>query len=153
VTVANPLSVANVDANYEQQLQALAAAALAEFSAGSVGNQVTWYRPAGWNGNPFDYAGLQAAFQRTQANTELLAALKDANNPGVTGDVVACSTEIALMSVLGRAFVVRQTLRRPRATAHQLGRRRGQGDQLGTFTQLGIEYIRSVLRQAKQAQT
>jgi hypothetical protein len=41
-------------------------------------------------------------------------------------------------------------MRRVRATAHVMGRDKGQGDDAGPFIQLGVEYVRGILKQAKK---
>lgn len=148
---AKPTSKADMDPNFEKHLRGLKDHAKdQEYENRRKGNQVKWYRPVGWNGDPFDYAGLHTPFDRKKANENLLDAIKDGNEPGTTGDVVACSVMIGVLAVQERAFRVRHTLRRCRATAHTLGRAKGQGDDKGPFVQLGIEYVRGILKQAKK---
>jgi len=145
-----PQSRANIDPNYSKQVRRLKKQAEEqEHQKRKVGDQVTYYRPEGWNGDPFDYEGMATPFQRDQANQDMLSAIKDASAPGVTGDVVVTATMINFLSQLERAFRVRQTLRRPRAVALAVGRQRGHGHDLGPFGQLGLEYVSGVLRQAK----
>ena len=138
-----------MDPNFEKQLRALKDHAKNEYAARSVGGQVRWFRPAEWNGNPFDYAGLHAPFARDHANQGILAAIKDPTSPGTTGDVVAAVTMIDALSAMEQSFKARHTLRRARAMAHHLGRKLGHGDDNGPLVQLGMEYVRTVLAQAK----
>lgn len=147
--MAKPSSKASMDPTFEKQVRKLKTAAKAEHDAGVVGEQVKWFRPENWAGNPLDLDALSDPFDRTKANQDYTDAVSDAANPGVNGDVVATTTMIDYLGVMERAFRTRHTLRRCRATAHALGRKRGQGDDRGPFVQLGIEYIRSVLKQAK----
>ena len=144
-----PTSVANMDPVFENRLQDAQAAAAAEFTARNIGGQVQWNRPADWAGDTFDYAKMHASFDRSAANSDCLSAISDAEIPGVTGDVVASTAQIDELSIMERALKARYTLRRCRATAHMLGRKRGQGDDRGPYIQLGVEYIRNVLKQAK----
>lgn len=144
-----PKSVVTMDPNFEKQLRRLKAAAAAAYAGGSTGGQVPNYTPVGWNGDPFDYAGLGVPFSRAAANDGMVKAMADAANPGTTGDVVAGAVMVNELAVMERAFRVRHTLRRCRATAHALGRKRGQGADTGPFVQLGVEYVRGILKQAK----
>ena len=145
------VSKAEIDRNFEKQLKALAAHAAEEVKR-TQGIQVVWFRPFGWDGNPFDYAGLHAPFDRRQANEQMVAAMADPANPGTTGDVVASIAMIEKLAVMERAFKVRHTLRRCRAAAHAAGRYAGHANDLGPVIQLNLEYVRSVLRQAKSQQ-
>lgn len=141
-----------MDPNYEKQLRKRRTDAEEEYAARQTGGQARWDRPVGWSGDPFDYDGMHAAFNRDKANQDLVDAVKDPASPGTTGDVVACSTMINRLSVAERAFKVRHTMRRCRAVAHMLGRKKGHGSPTGPYTQLGVEYVRALLRQAKKPQ-
>ncbi len=146
--MATPKAKAGVDPNYERQCRKLKTHAKAEHAKRSTGEQTTHYRPVGWNGDPFDYEGMSPPFNRDKANSDYEDAVKDPSAPGTTGDVVATTTMIDTLGAMERAFRVRQTLRRPRAMAHHLARQRGHGDDLGPFTQLNLEYVRAILKQA-----
>ncbi len=147
--MADPASKASMDPQFEKQLRKRKDDARAQHQAGVAGGQVRWCRPAGGAGTPFDYESLHAPFSREKANQDLVDAIKDPQNPGTTGDVVACSTMINRLSTMERAHKVRHTLRRCRATAHVLGRKLGHGSDTGPYLQLGVEYVRALLRQAK----
>jgi hypothetical protein len=151
--MANPQSKADMDPSFERQLRQLKAHAASQYTARSTGGQNTWYRPVNWNGDPSDFDGLSDPFNRDTSNDALVNAISDAKNPGTVGDVVACSIMINYLSVLERGFRVRHTLRRVRATAHMMGREKGQGDDQGPFIQLGVEYVRGVLKQSKKVQS
>lgn len=148
---AEPKSKADMDPNFEKRFRDLKLHALDQHAQGKSGGQIRQFRPDGWNGDPFDVEGLSEPFKRDKANDDLVAAISNGDAPGTTGDVVACSVMINQLSVMERAFRVRHTMRRCRAQAHQLGRQRGHGDDKGPFVQLGIEYVRSLLKQAKKA--
>jgi len=141
-----------MDPNFEKQFRRLKKSAKDQHEQGKKGGQVKQFRPEGWNGDPFDYEGLSEPFNRDKANDDLVAAISDGDAPGTTGDVVVCSVMINQLSIMERAFRVRHTMRRCRAQAQQLGRQRGHGDDKGPFIQLGVEYARALLKQAKKAQ-
>ena len=148
--MADPVSKASMDENYEKQMRQRKLDAKAAATAGVVAGQVRWERPVGWNGDPFDYTSMHVVCARNQANQFLLDAIKDSVNPGTTGDVIACSTMINRLSIYERAMKVRHTLRRCRATAQMLGRKTVHGGDRGTYAQLALEYVRSLLKQAKK---
>lgn len=150
---ADPKSVADMDPVYEKLFRAIQKHAAANGVADSQGGRAAYFRPPGWAGDPHDYAALAEAFSRDKANQHLVDAIKDHLHPGTTGDVVACSIMINMLSVMGRAFAVRHTMRRCRAAAHAAGRKIGHGSDKGVPVQLGIEYVRAVLRRAKDPQT
>lgn len=145
-----PKSKADVDPNFDKQLRALKEHARDAAEAGKTADQEKWHRPTGWNGDPTDVDGLGTPFDRKKANDDLVAAISDQDNPGVTGDVVATTLMIDALAVMERAFRVRHTLRRVRGAAHRLGRLGGQGDDKGPFIQLGVEHVRNVVKQAKK---
>lgn len=145
-----PQSKADIDPNFERQLRKRKQDAKAEYDGVSAGDRAKWDRPVGWSGDVFDYAGMHQAHNRDKANQGLVDAVKDASAPGTTGDVVVCSVMINRLATMERAFKVRHTLRRIRATAHTLGRKLGHGNDTGPYIQLGVEYARELLRQAKK---
>lgn len=147
-----PKSKADMDPKYEKQLRKRKKDAKDEYDKRKKADQAKWDRPEEWFGDVFDYQGMHAPHDRQKANDDLVKAIKDGNDPGTTGDVVVCSTVINRLSTMERAFKVRHTLRRTRATAHMLGRKKGHGDDKGPYVQLGIEYVRALLRQAKKPQ-
>lgn len=138
----------DVDPNYEKQVRKLRDHARAEYDARSVGNQVKWFRPDGWEGDPRDYEALRTPFSRAGVNDKVVSAMNPAD-PGTVGDVVAGATMVGVLSTMERAFTVRQTLRRTRGTAHHLARKQGQGSDSGTVVKLWLEYVRGVVRQSR----
>jgi hypothetical protein len=139
-----------MDPNFEKQLRGMKDHANRQYEARKSGGQTAWYRPKNWDGDPTNLEGLGEPFARDTSNDALVNAISDAKSPGTTGDVVACSVMINYLSVLERGFRVRHTMRRVRATAHVMGRDKGQGDDAGPFIQLGVEYVRGILKQAKK---
>jgi hypothetical protein len=147
---ADPTSKVNMDPKFEKQLRKLKKDAKKEAEQRKKAKQAKWDRPEEWSGDTTDYAGMHKPFDRQQANDELVQAISDPKSPGTTGDVVAASVMINRLSTMERAFKVRHTLRRCRATALMIGRKQGHGDDSGPFSQLGIEYVRAVIKQSKK---
>ena len=148
--MADPVSRINMDPNFEKRLRDLRDHAAEQSTAVRDGGQRTYMTPEDWNGDPLDVEGLSVPFARTQANQQMIEAMADQSNPGTTGDVVAASLMISELAVMERAFRVRHTMRRPRAAAHTAARRQGHGSDTGPLIQLGVEYVRSVIQQAKK---
>lgn len=148
--MADAKSKADMDPNFEKQLKKLRDHAKEQYDARKSGGQTKWFRPKHWEGDPTDLDGFIPPFDRDTSNDALVNAISDPKSPGTTGDVVACSVMINYLSMLQRAMVVRHTMRRVRATAHMMGRDKGHGDDQGPFIQLGLEYVRGILKQAKK---
>lgn len=147
--MTEPAARADMDPVFEARCNDLRDQAAAEAAARRKGEPVPWLRPAGWEGDVFDYEAMGAPFSRARANEWMVAAL-DPEAPGVSGDLVSCQTQIETLACLERAFRDRHTLRRPRAIAHMLARKRGHGDARGLFTQNAIEYVRMINKQARE---
>ena len=113
-----------------------------------LGKQVLWYRPEDWTGDLFAWQEFETPYKRTQANDQGVEAMKDGESPGVTGDIVAAQVMIEVLATLERALRVRHTMRRPRAIAHMLGRKKGHGHELGVFAYNHIEYVTELIKQA-----
>jgi len=145
-----PRSVADMDPNFEGRLRDLKEHAKEQSVALGKTEQRRIFVPRTWDGDPFSYETMSKPFERTKANEDLVKAISRQESPGTTGDVVACSTMINQLSVMERSFRVRHTLRRCRGSAHALGRTTGHGSDSGPFIQLGVEYVRALLRQAKK---
>jgi hypothetical protein len=143
-------SKADMDPNYEKRCRDLQAHAEREYQARKLGNQVPWFRPASWGGDPFDYDAMHPPFARDKANADFLAAVSNPADPGTTGDVELTTTEADALATMERAFRVRHTLRRPRAVAHLLSRKQGHGDPPGPLIALYVEHVRSLLTMAKK---
>lgn len=146
--MATPKSKANVDPNYEKRIRDAKNHAAAEAESRDTGRQTKWSRPQGWDGNVFAVDGIAAPFSREAANQSFLEAVKDPENPGTGGDVVATLTMISTLAGMERARRLR-LMRRPRAIAHMIGRKAGHGDDRGPLVQCNIEYVRGVLKQGK----
>jgi hypothetical protein len=147
--MAEPVSKASMDETFEFRIRDLKHHAALAAAAGVQGGQTPWMRPEGWTTSVFDFEALGKPFSREGANQGYLAAVRDPEKPGVVGDVVATTTMLEVLASLQQSFMVRQTYRRPRATAHMLGRKRGHGSDMGPLSVNYLEYVRAVLAQAK----
>jgi len=150
--MATPESKVDMDPKYEKQLRQCKDNAKDTAEQGKQAKSSGWDRPHDWSGDTSDYGGMHAPFDREAANRALVDAISTPASPGTTGDVVAASIMIDRLSTMERAFKVRHTSRRCRATAHMLGRKQGHGSDNGPYSRLGIDYVRSVLKQAKNTE-
>jgi hypothetical protein len=145
-----PKSVADVDPNFERQLRALKADSKANGDAIRQNDATRWFRPAGWDGDVFDYAGIARAFNRDAANEMVVRAISDAEAPGTSGDLIAATTQIDYLACLERAFRVRHAMPVPRLLLHAAGTMKGNGTDKGVFMLCGVEYVRRLVAEAKQ---
>lgn len=144
-----PTSKADVDPNFDAQMENLRRLAAAAAPALQTGGQVQWMRPQDWSGDVFDYEDLHTPFQRDTANEQFVAAVADAQAPGTVGDLVSTTLMIDCLATMERAFKNRHTMGRCRRLAHAAGRLAGQGSDQGVFVQSYLEYMRRLVRRAK----
>lgn len=144
-----PSSKVGVDPKFRARLKELKKQAEDEKEKRSRGDQVKWFRPEGWNGDIFDYEGMHEPFDRQQANSEGVQAISNPKAPGTTGDVVAATLQIETLACMERSFRVRMTMRRNRAIAHMIARKKGHADTEGVFLNNGLQYIKEIIKQAK----
>lgn len=145
--MAEAASRVAMDPNFELRLRELRDQAAVEAAARAAGKAVPWMRPGPWAGDPTDPGGYGVPFDRTAVNAAAVAAM-DPQAPGTTGDVVAATTMIGALAGMERAFRSRHTLRRTRATAHLVARKRAHGGPDGVLTGNGVGYLREVLKQS-----
>lgn len=148
---ANPSKKSDIDPNFEKQVNARQQDAKDEEPKRRQNQQVLWFKPPGWDGDPFNWEGMKIPFKRDKANEDYVTAVTDPKNPGNSGDLQATTTQIDYLAVMERAFRARHTYgahQYCRGTAQQLGRKKGHGHPRGTFKQLVLEYVRGILKQA-----
>ena len=109
------------------------------------GTQSKWFRPEGLT-SLTDVNAMLAPFSRETVNAELVAALAKEIK---AGDLVAATAQIAYLAVAGRAFVNRHTspLRGP---ALVVGRQRGHAAANGPINVNALEFVLSVLKEARK---
>jgi len=150
---AKPKSRANMDPNYEKRCRDFQKAAAVEAENLKVGNPPVWFRPEGWDGrlSGIDYLeNISVPFDSKASNSDYLESVKDPKNPGTAGDIVITTIMAETLSVMERAFRVRHSLRRVRATCHVVGRKMAQGQATGSFIQSNVEFVRSLLETTKE---
>jgi hypothetical protein len=152
MSTPTPVSKVDVDSNFERQLRNLKEACAAHERALRTGGQLRWMRPVNFAGDVFDYASIHAALNRDVANQQFVDAVKDAQNPGVSGDLIAATLMIDYLAAMERAFKDRVTMTRCRRVAHVAGTKGGHGSDNGPFVQSVLEYVRRVVRVAKGPQ-
>lgn len=142
----------SVDPVFERAMRSLRAAAAAAGGAVTGSGNPEWFRPEGWNGDPFDAESLAAALTDAGPAAQYLSAISDADNPGTSADLVAAAIMSDSLNELQRAMTVRHTYRRCRCSALAAGRDLAAGSEGGVFTQNHMEEIRQIVeRSAKGA--
>lgn len=142
-------SKVDMDPNYDLQLRSLREQAAAEAEAVLSGQPSQWMRPSGWAGDLDDWKAMEVPFASTTADQQFVDAVKDPTTSGVVGDVIAAATMIEYLSVMERAFRSRHAGGRIRNIIHAQARKAGQGSAEGSFTQIGLEYPRRIIKRAK----
>ncbi len=145
----NQSAKADVDENFEKQIKQLQKLADEEYTARTTGDRQKWMRPDEWEGDLFDIEGISESFARDSANDDFEDAVKDAEDSGVVGDLIACTLRVDYMAAMERAFRSRHTMRRPRAFAHMTGRKKGHGNDRGVLTQTTLEFVRNTIKQSQ----
>lgn len=149
MTTVNPTKKSDIDPNFEKQINSRQTDAQQEGEQRKSNEQVQWTKPDNWSGDPFDWQGIQDTFQRDKANEDYEKSVSDAEDPGTSGDLVATTTQVDYLSVMGRAFQSRMSGHSfARAVAHQTARKRGHGNVQGVFKRSALQYVRGVLKQA-----
>jgi hypothetical protein len=140
----------DIDPNFQAQVKNLATLQSDEYDARTKGNQVKVDMPVknDWDGDLHDLDGIGQAFNRDKANEDFTNAIKDPNNPGVTGDLVATTTQIDYLSCMERAFRARHGSSFPRMVAQAAGRANNQGADTGPIVRSALDYVRGVHKQS-----
>lgn len=153
--MATATKKSDIDPNFKKQLTKMRQLAEKESTDRVKGEQIKWMMPdkGEWDGDLTDLEGISKAFKRDKANEDFIKACNP-SSPGVTGDGVATTTQIDVLSAMERAFRMRHTMSFPRAIAHMVARRgkgqagkRGHGGSKGVFA-MTQDYISGVLKQA-----
>lgn len=150
MSTPTPQSKSDVDPNFEKQLRKLKTDSQTNGDALQQNEQTQWFRPEGWNGDVWDYDGMHEPFDRQKANSDFVQAIANPNSPGTSGDLIVATTQIDYLACLERAFRVRHAMPAPRLMMHAAGTMKGNGNDQGVFSLCGIEYIRRLVREAKQ---
>jgi len=144
-----PSPKVGLDPKFVKRMRDLKKQAREEKEKRSRGDQVKWLKLDDWDGDIFNYEGMHEPFNREQANNEGVSAIADPKAPGTTGDVVAATIQIETLACMERSFRVRMTMRRTRALAHMLARKKGHADTEGVFMNNGVQYVKEIMKQAR----
>jgi hypothetical protein len=111
--------------------------------------QSSWLMPPPekWEGDLSDFEGISSMFERLRANEQFQKAVEKAEAPGVTGDMVVTTLQIAYMQAIERAFRCRHTMSRTRAVMQLSARKAGHGNNQGALSQ-AMAYVRNLMAEA-----
>jgi len=141
---------ADFDPNFQDQVEELQTQAYDEdYEKRKKGEGVQWAMPkkGDWDGDLFDWDGITDVFKRERANADFKSATESSSSPGRSGDLIISTTQIALLSLMERAFRARHTYRWPRAVAQMLARRRGHGkSKTGMMARVYTEYLKGLIK-------
>lgn len=146
-----PRPKADVDPNLEAQVKGLQKQAAAAVPLALTGGPAKWMMPEKnqWSGDLFDWDGISSPFNADKANQWYGDAVKDPTSPGAGGDLVVTQTAVDYLACLERSFRSRHLMRRPRAFAHAMGRKKGHGHDKGPLVQCVLEFLRGLVKETK----
>jgi len=138
------------DPVFEDQIKELRTQAKAEGEALPNTGQRTWMMPKAfdWEGDLFDVESIGEMFKREKANEQFKEAVTDGESPGVTGDLIITTMQVAYLQTMERAFRCRHLMRRPRTVIQAASRKRGHGNDQGALSQT-LAYVRNLMAEAK----
>jgi hypothetical protein len=147
-------SVASLGTRFAAQLAALTAAASNNFQASTLQQQRQWDSPdrGTWSGNPSDLVGLSQAFDRTANAQDYKNAVRNTEQPGVVGDMMASQIQGDYLAVQERAYRARLQSS-VRCQLHAGARNYGHGHSAGLFQQGVLGYLLNLLKAAKSGKT
>ena len=144
----NASKKSNMSEVLSQLIETLASQCTETATARKDGNQSKWLMPdkgqSGWNGDLFDFAGINKPFDSEKPNQELIDAIKDVDSQGVSGDLVSSQVSIEYLAVLERAFRQRHTQSFPRAVLHGGARKYGLGADAGVLKWVILKYLQDI---------
>lgn len=143
-------SKVDVSPQFENQSEAVRLYAAAQSSSGAS----SWFEPgADWSGKVHDSKEISKAFPRDDIDDQFTDATSDADDPGVSGDLVAATIQADYVGAAERAFRSRHLLtNRAKAAAHVTSRQYGHGHESGTIAKTSLEFVRGIVKSAKTAQ-
>jgi len=103
-----------------------------------------------WDGDTLDLENLGKPFDRKEISEDFLEAIKDAENPGVTGDLQVCQMQGDYLACMERAFRSRHATR-CRHTMHAAARRYGHGHDAGVIRKGVLGYLEGILKMSKDS--
>lgn len=107
-----------------------------------------WMRAkTGWSRDLDDCVELGKPYDRTAINEQLQEALRSGEDSGTTGDAVAGSLQIEMLSQLERATRSRHCCDLPRMMALHAGRAEAHGTETGVLGKGVVDFLRLLLRE------
>lgn len=103
---------------------------------------------ADWNGDLSNLEGVSSAFDRSENGDDVVAAIRDPADPGVTGDLAASILQGDWLAALERAWRSRH-LTRPRLYLHAAARRKGHGHPAGVIRRGMLGLVEGILQKSK----
>ena len=145
-----PKSTADIRKRFRDSVQKAAETADAMYEALNNKGQAVQLKleKNGWDGDVFNVADMGKPFERTENEEDVVNAIKDINNPGVVGDLIASVLQGDYLATQERAFRSRHG-GKIRASLHAAGRRFGHGHNGGLFKKGIINYIKYVTKLSK----
>jgi hypothetical protein len=102
----------------------------------------------GWDGDVFNVADMGKPFDRLEHEEDVINAIKDIDNPGVVGDLIASVLQGDWLATQERAFRARHA-GKIRAGLHAASRRYGHGHAGGLFNKGLVNYIKQITKVSK----
>ncbi len=149
---SKPSPKSDVRDGFREQLNKLSEVADANHKAAKMEGQRMWAAPElkGWSGDLFDLEGMAKAFDRKEMHEDYLNAIKDAESPGVTGDLAAAQLQGDWLASLERAYR-RRHASAVRSRMHAAGRLYGHGHEKGMLKQGVMKWIEGIVKNSKRS--
>lgn len=143
-------SKAEIRERFRTQINKLAETGVAHRDAAKLKDRRLWTKidKNGWSGDLFDLDGMLKAFARDENWQDFKDAIKDPENAGTTGDLIASQLQSEYLAVQERAFRYRHAT--PcRLLLHAAARSYGHGAERGVLKLAVLGYIENILKSAK----
>lgn len=143
-------SVADVRENFRKQTDKMKENSEKLAKASQLKEQRPWMHPelGSWLGDLFDLKGMAEPFKRDENHNDLLQAVKSAESPGTTTDLIASQLQGDFLGTCERAFRERHksTIR---SRLHAAGRHYGSGHESGIVKEGIQNYIQWLIKTGK----
>lgn len=145
-----PSSVADIRSRFRAQLSALQQSAFAAYNAIAGTATRRWFNPdrGGWSGDLADLVGMSQAFSRDENAEDYQSAMKDGQNAGVVGDLIASQLQGDYLAIMERAYRARHHSAL-RCAVHAAARSNGHYNSKGLFQQGVLGYITNIIKAAR----
>lgn len=104
----------------------------------------------GWDGDVFNLKDMGLPWATTEHGDDVVMAIKDADAPGVVGDLMASVTQGDWLATQERAFRQRHSSK-IRNSMHAAGRRYGHGHPSGLFAKGVVNYVKQIVKMSKDS--